>query len=83
MRYLIWINDLVVIENNEEYDFLDEMYPEIKDKYNIMWAIKNKAERPINDKIRNKIDKIQKEIETKLEILGIDNYILFINSLNQ
>ena len=40
MRYLIWINELVVIENNEEYDFLDEMYPEIKDKYNIMWAIK-------------------------------------------
>lgn len=78
MRYLIWINDLVVIENNEEYDFLDEMYPEIKDKYNIMWAIKNKAERPINYNIRNKIDKMKKEIETKLEILGIRKYILFI-----
>lgn len=83
MRYLIWINDLVVIENNEEYDFLDEMYPEIKDKYIIMWAIKNAAKKPINDNIRNKIDKIQKEIETKLEMLGIDNYILFIKRDNK
>lgn len=78
MRYLVWINDLVVIENNEEYDFLDEMYPEIKDKYNIMWAIKNKAERPINDITRNRIDKINEEIEQELKILGMNKYILFV-----
>lgn len=83
MRYLIWINDLVVIENNEEYDFLDEMYPEIKDKYNIMWVIKNKAEKPINDNIRNRIDKINEDIDNKLKILGINKYILFVEKDNK
>lgn len=78
MRYLVWINDLVVIENNEEYDFLNEMYPKIKDKYNIMWAIKNKAKRPINDITRNRIDKINEEIDQELEILGMNKYILFV-----
>ena len=78
MRYLVWINDLVVIENNEEYDFLNEMYPKIKDKYNIMWAIKNKAKRPSNDITRNRIDKINEEIDQELEILGMNKYILFV-----
>ena len=78
MRYLVWINDLVVIENNEEYDFLNEMYPKIKDKYNIMWAIKNKAKRPINDITRNRIDKINEEIDQELEILGMNKYNLFV-----
>lgn len=78
MSYLLWINNIIVKENNEEYDFLNEMYPEIKDKYNMMWAIRNKAEKPMSPSVRNKIKKIQEEINTSLKILGAKEHILFV-----
>lgn len=77
MNYLLWINDIIVIENEEEYDFLNEMYPEIKDKFNLLWSIKNKAEKPMSEKVRNKISKINEEIERNFQILGIQDHILF------
>lgn len=78
MSYLVWINNLVVIEKGEEYDFLDEMYPEIKNQYNIMWALKNNSQKPIEEDTRKKINRIQTDIENKLNILGINDRILFI-----
>lgn len=82
MSYLVWINNLVVIENGEEYDFLDEMYPEIKNQFNTMWKIKNRAPKPIEDDIRLKISRIQDDIDNKLNILGVNNHILFIKKDN-
>lgn len=78
MSYLVWINNLVVVENNEEYDFLDEMYPEIKNQYNFIWKIKNQSSRPIEEDIRLKINKIKDNIDIKLNILGINEHILFV-----
>jgi len=78
MSYLVWINNLVIVDNGEEYDFLDEMYPEIKNQYNIIWALKNKASKPIEEDTRMKINRIQDDIDTKLNILGVNDRILFI-----
>ena len=82
MSYLVWINNLVVIENGEEYDFLDEMYPEIKNQFNTMWKIKNRASLPIDEDTRLKISRIQDDIDNKLNILGVNNHILFIKKDN-
>lgn len=82
MSYLVWINNLVVIEKGEEYDFLDEMYPEIKNQFNTMWKIKNRAPRPINEETRIKINRIQDDIDNKLNILGVNNHILFLKKDN-
>ncbi|MBE6159891.1 MAG: hypothetical protein E7157_02465 [Lactobacillales bacterium] len=77
MNYLLWINDMVVIENGEEYDFLYEMYPEIKDEFSLIWSITNKAEKPISGIAKEKIDKINSDIERQFQILGAPTYILF------
>ena len=82
MSYLVWINNLVVIENGEEYDFLDEMYPEIKNQFNTIWKLKNKASIPIDEDTRLKINRIQDDIDNKLKILGVNNHILFIRKDN-
>lgn len=77
MNYLLWINDMVVIENGQEYDFLYEMYPEIKNEFSLIWAITNKAEKPISGIAKEKIDKINSDIERQFQILGAPQYILF------
>lgn len=77
MEYILWINDLIIKENDEEYDFLNEMYPEIKELYNKVWYLQHNSS---NINIFNKIDKInsiKNEIRNQLKIYGIPEYILF------
>lgn len=74
MEYILWINDLIIKENEEEYDYLNEMYPEIKQLYNKMWYLQHNS-RNINK--TDKINKIREEINNQLKIYGIPEYILF------
>lgn len=79
MKYLIWINDFIVKENEDEYDFLYEMYPEIKELYNKIWFIRNYSKIPLTNKQINTIYRLENQIKMKLEILGMPEYILLIS----
>lgn len=76
--YLLWINNIIIEYDDEEYDFLNEMYPEIKQLYNILWYFKRSKKTPYNQIILNKINRIKNDISIKLQILGIPEYIIVI-----
>lgn len=76
MDYILWINEIVVRNNDEEYDFLEEMYPEIKELYNQVWYLQHLST-IIDENKRNKINKIKETIQKKLAIYQIPEYILF------
>ena len=66
MEYILWINDIVVIHNDKEYDFLNEMYPDIKELYNLIWHLQHNSS--ANRIYRmNKINNIKEEIKVRLK----------------
>ncbi|MBP3461348.1 MAG: hypothetical protein J6K21_02950 [Bacilli bacterium] len=79
-RYMSWINNLIIEKDGIEYDFLYEMYPEIKQLYNNLWYIKNNSKKPFNKITQKRIEKINKEIKIKLKVYGIPEYILLLKS---
>lgn len=82
-RYLVWINKFIVEDNISEYDFLAEMYPEIKELYNMLWYIKNNSKKPYSYITRSRINKLNNEINKKLKIAGIPEYILVLKNKNE
>ena len=75
MKCLVHINDFIVKENNDIYDFLERMFPTIKDLYYRLYFLQTFLSGATTNE---EIKKINEDIKRKLEILEIPEYIVFI-----
>lgn len=79
MNYLIDIDNIVTKENEKIYDFLLEMYPDIKQLYYKLWFLENiyKANKIVKE---YHIRRINEEIDDKLKLYNIPKKILFLKN---
>lgn len=75
MKCLVHINNFVVKENNDIYDFLDRMFPTIKELYYRLYFLQKFLNSSIKE---DEINKVNEEINKKLSMLDIPEYIVFI-----
>ena len=85
-NYLIWINEFIINRNGIEYDFLQEMFPSIKELYNLRKEIMNSKETHLNKEELHKVYNIDLKIKEELKNNFIPEYILIKekqNTLNE
>ncbi len=74
MYYLLDINDLNVVENNDVYNFLEEMrYYNLKYLYQQLYYYQNISNAKYK---KHNIDRLQDEINTNLSIAKIPRFII-------
>ena len=80
MYYLLHINNFLVKNEKEEYDFLYEMYQPIKELYLKVWYLKNIS----SSKNKNEqINQLNEKIKNKLQIYNIPEYIILRKEDNE